>query len=239
MPATGAPYRSEFHIIATGGKQGLSFLITFEGPDGCGKTTQTRLLAAYLAERGWDVLATREPGGTRIGDKIRTIVLDLENTEVLSTTEFLLFSAARSQHVGQIILPHLDRGGVVISDRFADSSLAYQGYGLEQDLDELRSITRFATAGLVPDLTIFLDLPVQAGLLRKEGGQGDAWNRMEQKELAYHERVRAGYLAMAAEEPSRWIVLDATHDAVELQKRIRQLVLVRLDPKIELERGGE
>ena len=217
----------------------MSFLITFEGPDGCGKTTQTRLLAAFLSARGWDVLATREPGGTRIGDKVRAIVLDPDNTEVLSTTEFLLFSAARSQHVGQIILPHLERDGVVISDRFADSSLAYQGYGLEQDLEELRAITRYATAGLVPDLTIFLDLPVQAGLLRKEGGLGDAWNRMEQKELAYHERVRAGYLAMAAAEPERWIVLDATHDEAELQEHIRQLVLARLDPTTNRKRGGE
>jgi dTMP kinase len=136
----------------------------------------------------------------------------------------LLFSAARAQHVAQVIGPHLARGGVVLCDRFADSSLAYQGYGHCQDLEVLRIISRFATGNLVPDLTIYLDVPVEVGLRRKAGGSGDAWNRMEQKEIAYHERVRAGYLAMAAQEPERWVVIDAAGDVAAVQSAIRERI---------------
>jgi dTMP kinase len=149
----------------------LSLLITFEGPEGCGKTTQLRLLAAYLRDQGHDVLTTREPGGTPIGDRVRAILLDPAHTEMLPPAEFLLFSAARAQHVGQVIRPHLARGGIVLCDRYADSSLAYQGYGHQLDLDVLWAITRFATGGLLPDLTIYLDVPVDVGLRRKAGGQ--------------------------------------------------------------------
>lgn len=202
----------------------MSLFVTFEGPEGCGKTTQMRRLAAYLRKQGHDVLTTREPGGTPIGDRVRAILLDPLHTEMQPPTEFLLFSAARAQHVAQVIRPHLARGGVVLCDRFADSSLAYQGYGHCQDLGVLRIISRFATGHLVPDLTIYLDVPVQVGLRRKAGGSGDAWNRMEQKEIAYHERVRAGYLAMAAQEPERWVVIDAVGDVGAVQAAIRERV---------------
>lgn len=206
----------------------MSILITFEGPEGCGKTTQMKLLAAYLREQGHDVLTTREPGSTPIGDRVRAILLDTAHTEMLPTTEFLLFSAARAQLVGEVMNSHLAGGGVVLCDRFADSSLAYQGYGYERDLAELRAITHFATGGLAPSLTLYFDIPIEVGLQRKAEGDGDAWNRMEQKELAYHQRVRAGYLAMAEEEPDRWVVLDARHDVEGVQGTVRRLVMARL-----------
>jgi len=207
----------------------LSFFVTFEGPEGCGKSTQLDLLAATLRESGQRVLATREPGGTVIGDLIRSVLLDPARIDMLPATEFLLFSAGRAQHVEQVIRPFLGQGGIVLCDRYADSSLAYQGYGRRQDVDVLRSITRFATGGLVPDLTLFLDLPVELGLRRKAVGSGDSWNRMEQEALAFHERVRAGYLAMAAAEPERWVVVDASRTRDETQAAIRDLVLNRLE----------
>jgi dTMP kinase len=209
----------------------LGLFITFEGPEGSGKTTQMHVLAGYLRGQGRDVLTTREPGGTPIGDRVRSILLDPAHTEMLPRTEFLLFSAARAQHVDQVIQPHLARDGIVLCDRFADSSLAYQGYGYRLDLEIRQAITHFATGGLVPDLTLYFDLPVEIGLRRKAGGDGDAWNRMEQKEIAFHERVRAGYLAMAAQEPERWFVVDATRDVEAVQATIRELVTRRLDLK--------
>jgi dTMP kinase len=217
----------------------LSVFITFEGPEGCGKTTQLKLLAAYLCELGHDVLTTREPGGTAIGDRVRAILLDTANTEMLPTTEFLLFSAARAQHVGEVINSHLAGGGVVLCDRYSDSSLAYQGYGYGRDLANLRAISQFATGGLVPSLTLFFDVPVEVGLQRKAEGDGDAWNRMEQKELEYHQRVRDGYLRMAREEPDRWTVLDATRDMLEVQASVRELAISLLGRTNAHEGGAE
>jgi dTMP kinase len=202
----------------------LSLFITFEGPEGGGKTSQLRFLAAHLREEGCQVLTAREPGGTAIGDRVRAVLLDPVHTEMHPTTEFLLFSASRAQLVAQVIRPHLAQGGVVLCDRYGDASLAYQGYGYGQDLAVVTTITRFATGGLIPDLTFCLDVPVEIGLRRKSGGSGDAWNRMEQKEIAYHERVRAAYLAMAAQEPGRWVVIDATADLRTVQAAIRERV---------------
>lgn len=197
----------------------MSLFITFEGPEGSGKTTQLRLLEAWLRGRGYDVLATREPGGTAISEAIRTILLDPAHTEMRPETEILLFSAARAQIVAQVIRPHLARGGIVLCDRYADSTLAYQGYGRGLDLDILRAITAFATGGLLPHLTIYLDIPIEIGLQRKAIQE---WNRLEAQTRAFHQRVRQGYLEMAAAEPERWLVLDASQPIAVVQAAIRQ-----------------
>ena len=216
----------------------MSLFITFEGPEGGGKTTQMRRLAAYLREQGYDVLATREPGGTPIGDRVRAILLDPLHTEMQPQAEYLLFSAARAQHVAQVIRPHLLRGGLALCDRYADASMAYQGYGYRLELEALRTITHFATGGLVPDLTFCLDVPVEVGLQRKVIGASDAWNRMEQKEVDYHQRVRAGYLAMAAREPARWAIIDATQTVDEIQATLRDLLAERLGLRAYQQRPG-
>ena len=199
----------------------MGLFVTFEGPEGSGKTTQVRLLAAWLREIGQDVLTTREPGGTRIGNAIREVLLNPAHTEMRPEAEILLFSAARAQHVGEIIRPHLESGGVVLCDRYGDSTLAYQGYGRQLCLDTLTLITAFATGDLRPDLTICLDLPVAEGLLRKRNADGIEWNRMEQEQLDFHERVRQGFLTLAALEPARWRVLDATEPVSEIAAEIR------------------
>jgi dTMP kinase len=193
--------------------------ITFEGPEGSGKTVQSQALYAYLRERGLPVYLTREPGGTGIGDQIRQVLLSPENAEMLPSTEILLFSASRAQLVGQVIRPLLEQGTIVICDRYADSTLAYQGYGHGLDLELLRAITAFATGGLKPDLIIYLDIDVEEGLRRKR--ETAEWNRLDRKEIAFHQRVRRGYLEMAAAEPQRWLVLDAARPVAEIQERIR------------------
>lgn len=205
-----------------------ALFVTFEGPEGCGKTTQVRLLAERLRARGYDVLTTREPGGTRIGDQIRAILLDPAHTEMVPAAEILLFSAARAQIVHEVILPHLQRGGIVLCDRFADSTLAYQGYGHGLDLDVLRVITTFATAGLTPDVTFYLDIPVVEGLRRKAQAGRAEWNRMEQRELAYHQRVQDGYRRLIAAEPARWVVIDASKSIEEIHLQVVQEVERRL-----------
>ena len=203
----------------------MSLFITFEGPDGSGKSTQIELVAAYLRERGYNVLCTREPGGTSIGLQIRQTLHDVANTEMSPQAEVLLYSASRAQLVHQIILPHLATGGVVLCDRYADSTYAYQGYGRQLDFEIVRAITECATQGLKPDVTIYLDLEVEQGLNRKlsasASGQGE-WNRMDRLELELHQRVRRGYLEMAQQEPERWLVVDASASVEEVQQQIRQ-----------------
>ena len=202
----------------------MSLFITFEGPDGSGKTTQIELLAERLRDQGHEVLITREPGGTPIGDQVRAVVHDVKNVEMTRETEFLLYSASRAQLVRQVIRPHLKRGGTVLCDRFADSSMAYQGYGRELDLDLVRCITQFATGGLCPDLTVYLDLPVEVGLQRKESAhaaQAGEWNRLDQQTLDFHQRVRQGYLRMAEADPDRWLAVDAAQSIPDTQAAIR------------------
>jgi len=203
----------------------MSLFITFEGPDGSGKTTQIKLLAGYLQALGYDVLVTREPGGTSIGDQIRVVLHDVKNVEMACETEFLLYSASRAQLVRQVVKPHLMRGGVVLCDRFADSSMAYQGYGRELDLAAVRLITHFATEGLVPDLTVYLDLPVEVGIERKQAAhaaQAGEWNRLDQQSMDFHRRVRRGYLQMAEADPGRWLVIDAAQSIDDTQAVIRE-----------------
>jgi dTMP kinase len=203
----------------------MGMFITFEGPDGSGKTTQITLLCDYLSSNGHDVLHTREPGGTPIGNQIRTVLHDIENQEMTYQTEFLLYSASRAQLVREVILPHMARGGVVVSDRFADSSMAYQGYGRGLSLDSVRAITLFATDGLTPDLTIYLDLSAEIGLRRKLDAHNDdtgEWNRLDREEVDFHQRVHAGYLEMSTRDPNRWLVIDATQEVETIQQIIRQ-----------------
>lgn len=188
--------------------------ITLEGPEGSGKTTQVPLLADFLLGRGHRVLTTREPGGTPIGDQIRQVLFSLDNKAMHPRSEILLFQASRAQLVETVIRPALAEGQLVLCDRYADSTLAYQGYGHGVDLGALREIIHFATGGLQPDLTIFLDIEVEEGLRRRDRG-GD-WNRLDDYQLDFHRRVRAGYLELIAAEPDRWLVVNAAQplDAV-------------------------
>lgn len=201
----------------------MSLFITFEGPEGSGKSTQIKLLCSYLLEQSYPVVQTREPGGTAIGDQIRRVLLSPEHDEMLPVTEFLLFSASRAQLVSQFIRPHLVEGRSVLCDRYADSSLAYQGYAQGLDLAQLRQITEFATGGLRPDCTIYFDLEVAAGLQRKQQGRLPL-DRLDTKSIEFHERVRRGYLTMAAQEPERWFVVNADANVDSIQGKVRQHV---------------
>lgn len=204
----------------------MSFFITLEGPDGSGKTRQAMLLSQQLGALDHDVLLTREPGGTEIGEQIRQVLTSLDNTLMDPRAEFLLFSASRAQHVHERIRPHLERGGIVVCDRFFDASLAYQGYGHRLDLDALRAITSFATQGLIPDLTFLLDLPVEQGLQRRE--QDGDWNRLDAYDLEFHRRVRQGYLALARSQPGRWAVIDGLQEVDRIHDEIIRTVETRL-----------
>lgn len=200
--------------------------ITFEGLDGSGKTTQLALLAAYLEELGIPHLCTREPGGTEIGDQIRTVLHDVANTAMSPLTEILLYSASRAQLVAEVIRPALAEGAIVLCDRFADSTLAYQGYGRGLDLDALVQITRFATGGLQPDLSLLFDLDPQRGLQRRSS-QGEEMNRMDLQAGAFYRRVREGYAALVRAEPDRWVVISADRPAGEIQAEVRRIVGAR------------
>ena len=207
----------------------MNLFITLEGPDGGGKSSQAQGLAEYLRAENIEVLLTREPGGSPIGDQIRNVIMELENTDMDARTEFLLFSASRAQHIAEVIRPNLENGLTVISDRFFDSSLAYQGYGQRLSLETLKAITNFATNGLAPDLTLLLDLPVEEGLRRREADGN--WNRMDAYDMDFHRRVRRGYLKLAAETPDRWVVLNAEQSFDALQDEIRRRVMARFKPE--------
>ncbi|HET7831245.1 MAG TPA: dTMP kinase [Candidatus Limnocylindrales bacterium] len=192
----------------TGTPRGV--FITLEGPDGSGKSSLLRSLSAWLEAAGCDVVATREPGSTPLGEQIRKLVLDTEpKIDRTGRADALLFAASRAQHVDEVIRPALARGAIVVCDRYADSSMAYQGAGSGVPMDELSAVQRFATGGLVPDLTILLDLPVDAGLARKsaEVTRFEAYHDTD-----YHQRVRDAFLAFAAAEPDRYAIVDATRD---------------------------
>lgn len=201
--------------------------ITFEGPDGSGKSTQVQALAERLRGAGYNVLCTREPGGTAIGEQIRQVLHDLKNQAMQPRAEVLLFSAARAQLVGEVLRPHLQTGGVVLSDRFFDSTFAYQGYGHGLDLAALHQVTQVATGGLTPDLTVLFDLDPAEGLRRRQRG-GDEWTRLDAQALAFHQRVRDGYLTLAQAEPTRWVVLNAAGSVSEMQAAVWAAVAARL-----------
>lgn len=199
--------------------------ITFEGPDGSGKTMQMNPTVAFLQSRGFTVYPAREPGGTSIGDQVREILMRMDNTSMLPRTETLLFCAARAQLVEEIIHPHLEKGEIVLLDRYADSTLAYQGYGHENNLELISKVLDFATGGLSPDLTFLFDLEPEIGLKRRQKSDGE-WNRMDAYQLQYHKRVRQGYLQMASKDPKRWKVIDASQSPGMVQSDIQSELLL-------------
>ncbi|MEZ4516921.1 MAG: dTMP kinase [Chloroflexota bacterium] len=205
----------------------MGLFITFEGPEGSGKSTQMSLLAEYLNGQGYGVVTSREPGGTSIGDQVRQVLHDTQNTEMTPMAEVLLYSASRAQLVEQLIRPTLAAGKTILLDRYADSTLAYQGYGRGLDLTQLKTLTQLATGGLVPDLTLFLDLDVAAGLARRRD-QGEEMNRLDLETLEFHNRVRQGYHALAAQSPERWVIVDADRSVEAVQMDLRQIVEARL-----------
>ncbi len=201
--------------------------ITLEGPDGSGKSAQIEPLAEFLRRQGQRVITSREPGGTEISDQVRQILMRLENKSMFPRTEILLFCAARAQLVEEVIRPQLTQGALVLSDRYADSTLAYQGYGHGIDLETLRRLLDFVTGGLTPDLTLLLDIDVKEGLRRRRSGGGE-WNRLDAYDLAFHQRVRQGYLEMARREPQRWVLIDAAKPLQTVQAALQQAVQARL-----------
>jgi dTMP kinase len=197
--------------------------ITFEGIEGCGKTTQIRLAEAWLRERGIPVLATAEPGGTPVGRKIREMLLNRGPCSIGAEAELLLFAAARAQHVRETILPALEAGQWVLCDRFSDATMAYQGFGRGLDCAFIRTLNAFSALTVTPERTILFDLPVETGLARAEKRAAgirpeEAEDRFEREERAFHGRVRNGYLALAAEEPERFRIVDGAA-AIEAVRR--------------------
>lgn len=201
--------------------------ITFEGSEGCGKSTQSRMLYEYLKKKGQKVIYLREPGGVKISEKIRKILLDVKNSAMSEACEMLLYMAARAQVVKEIIRPALLAGKIVICDRFMDSTLAYQGYGLGMDISFIRRSGDFACGGIKPDLTIFLDLAVKKGLIHRQ----QCKDRIEQRSIGYHGRVRRGYLKLAAAEPERIRVVKVEKSRFATQENIRKLILDAINIK--------
>lgn len=194
--------------------------IVFEGPDGSGKTTQLKLLAQKLVKFGYDVVTTREPGGTKISEDIRNILLDVKNTDMHSKTEAFLYASARAQHVEELIKPALKAGKMVLCDRFTDSTIAYQGYGRNLDKEFLTDINKLATGGLKPDLTIILDLDPLLAKERIRKNREALEDRIEQEKLDFHQRVRQGFLKLAQENPQKYLVIDGTLACEEIAQKV-------------------
>jgi dTMP kinase len=218
--------------------------IVLEGPDGAGKSVATADLVAHLRGLGHPVTATREPGGTALGELIRGVLLDPGAVDRSPQADALLFSAARSQLVHEVIRPALERGDVVVSDRFAPSTLAYQGYGGGLDVELLLGLERMATGGLRPDLIVLLDVPVELGLARRRGGNVADLTRFEDEsrhDTAFHQRVREGYRQLATAEPDRWRIVDGSRTRSDVEADVRQVVtrfLVGSEPMAPLARMG-
>ncbi len=201
--------------------------ITFEGPEGSGKSSQIVQLGESLTGQGYRVTVTREPGGTPIGDQIRACLHDVQNTQMVAEAELLLYCASRAQLVANVVRPALAANQIVLCDRYSDSSVAYQGYGRGLDLEQVIAITSFATGGLQPHLTVLLDIDVSLGLDRRRQSGGEM-NRLDLEKVAFHRRVRDGYLRMAASAPDRWAVIRADGDKKEVARAIKKVVLERL-----------
>ncbi|MGE0683372.1 MAG: dTMP kinase [Candidatus Binatia bacterium] len=206
------------------------FFISFEGMEGCGKSTHVMLLAQTLREQGYEVVATREPGGTAVGQTLRQILLNPTGSPLATGAELLLMLADRAQHVQEVIAPNLREGRIVISDRFSDSTTAYQGYGRGIERDLLLRLNAFACSGCMPILTLLLDVPVSEGLRRanKRRGNVSPADHFEAESTTFHERVRAGFLEIARLEPQRVVVLDSQRAIEEIQREIQSMVLSRL-----------
>jgi dTMP kinase len=205
--------------------------ITFEGIDGCGKTTQLRLLAQWLRELRREVVETVEPGGTGIGREIRRILLDPANSAIRPRTELLLYFASRAQNVEETIRPALESGHTVLCDRFTDSTLVYQGCGRGLEVDVVRELDRIACRGLRPDITVLIDIDLETSLARakhRNARVGHAESRIDDESAAFHERVRLGYLALAAEEPERFVVIDGRAPVSEVARRIKEALADRV-----------
>ena len=207
-------------------KQKKGVFLSFEGIEGTGKTTQARLLSERLADEGCDVVLTFEPGGTVIGSRIREILLLPEHLEMAAITELLLYNAARAQHLAEKILPAIKEGKIIITDRFSDSTVAYQCYARGIDMGLIMSLDQLATGGLQPDLTILFDLDAEAGLARNRGA--NKTDRIELEDIAFHRRVREGYLAIAKADPGRVCIVDASLPAAEVHARVWEIVSKRL-----------
>ncbi|MBI5181766.1 MAG: dTMP kinase [Nitrospirae bacterium] len=206
-------------------KKGL--FITFEGIEGCGKTTQMNLLSDYLKKEGVSVLKTREPGGTKIGEKIRDILLNPDNKKMAKETEILLYGASRMHHVKELIEPAIKAGKIVLCDRYADSTLAYQGFGRNMGVSFIKKVCPLSLGTIQPDLTILLDLDVKAGLDRIRNRKGGR-DRIEKEKIAFHNRVRKGYLRLAMASKGRIKVVRADKEIDEIQKEIKSIVTKRL-----------
>jgi dTMP kinase len=214
-PLPGHPNGSQQHPAPRRG-----VLIAFEGGEGVGKTTQARLLAIWLREQGYDVINTQEPGATKVGMRLRALLLDTAHTGLSSRAETLMYAADRAEHVESVIVPALERGTVVVTDRYVDSSIAYQGRGRNQPVDEVAGLNQWATGGVEPDLTVLLDLPPVEGLSRRTASA----DRLEAEPTEFHERVREGFLALAGAAPERYLVLDASRPPAELSVTIHERV---------------
>jgi dTMP kinase len=204
--------------------------ITFEGGDGSGKTTQLKALEGYLTERGKSCIATREPGGTSLGNLIRQVLLEVGKQPITSPTELFLYLADRAQHIHEVIIPAIKQGKVILCDRHTDSTLAYQGYGRGIDLGLLRSLNDIASQGIKPDLTFLFDCPVEIGLSRTAQRQSQAItgagreDRFEREKIEFHERVREGFLELARAEPHRFRIIDATRSVEEIAREIENVI---------------
>jgi dTMP kinase len=210
----------------------MGFFITFEGIEGCGKTTQLRLLKERLQAAGEKVTSTREPGGCPIADQMRAILLDAGNSAITPLSELLLYAAARAQHVQEVIVPALARGEIVLCDRFTDATVAYQGHGRGLDLKTIAELNRLATGALEPKLTLLIDCPVEIGLARAlariEAGSGAREERFELESVRFHERVRGGYLGLADAFPERFVVIDGSGDVAKTEGLVTAALAARI-----------
>ncbi|MDR2987822.1 MAG: dTMP kinase, partial [Nocardiopsaceae bacterium] len=218
----GEPFAAPAAAASANGNAPLSsgLFIAFEGGEGAGKSTQARLVAIWLRDQGFDVITTHEPGATKVGMRLRALLLDTAHTGMSPRAEALMYAADRAEHVGSVIVPSLERGAIVITDRYLDSSLAYQGAGRGLRVSEIARLNAWATGGRVPDLTILLDMPPEAGL----GRRARSADRLEAEPQDFHERVRAGFLNLARSEPDRYLIVDASQPVDQVTRQIKDRV---------------